>query len=166
MKKTFLIIGLVATTFFSVGDLAFAAPTAGSKCPKVGQTSSNNGQKLTCSLTWVKSGSATTSVAPSKSASKSNAQQSKSFRLDSISFKSEFGSAGATARVTNSSKKTKSASMNISIFASDGKTVAVSMMGIVNAVGPGDTVTVEFMSISGELPDGAFKYSFQVDLEF
>jgi hypothetical protein len=56
--------------------------------------------------------------------------------------------------------------MNVSIFASDGKTVAVSMFGIVNEVGPGQTVTVTFMSVSGELPNGSFKYSFQVDTEF
>jgi hypothetical protein len=56
--------------------------------------------------------------------------------------------------------------MNVSIFASDGKTVAVSMFGVVNAVGPGQTVTVTFMSVAGDLPNGKFKYSFQVDTEF
>jgi hypothetical protein len=40
------------------------------------------------------------------------------------------------------------------------------MFGVVNAVGPGETVTVTFMSIAGELPTGKFKYSFQVDAEF
>jgi hypothetical protein len=76
------------------------------------------------------------------------------------------GSAGASARVTNISKNKRTATMNVSIFASDGKTVAVSMFGIVNEVGPGQTVTVTFMSVSGELPNGTFKYSFQVDTEF
>jgi hypothetical protein len=40
------------------------------------------------------------------------------------------------------------------------------MFGVVNAVGPGQTVTVTFISVSGDLPNGKFKYSFQVDAEF
>jgi hypothetical protein len=166
MKKIYLTAGLVAIAAFSAGQFAFAADAPGSKCTKIGQTSSVNGQKLTCSLIWVASGSAAPTVTPSKSSAKSNSIQSKSFRLDSISFNSELGSAGASARVTNISKNKLTATMNVSIFASDGKTVAVSMFGIVNEVGPGQTVTVTFMSVSGELPNGTFKYSFQVDAEF
>jgi hypothetical protein len=166
MKKKYLIPGLVVIAAFSVGQFAFAATTPGSKCTKVGQTSNVNGQKLTCSLIWVASGKAVPSATPSKSPAKSNSVQSKSFRLESISFNSELGSAGATARVTNISKNKRTATMNVSIFASDGKTVAVSMLGVVNEVGPGQTVTVTFMSVSGELPTGTFKYSFQVDAEF
>ena len=166
MKKKYLIPGLVVIAAFSVGQFAFAAAAPGSKCTKVGQTLNVNGQKLTCSLIWVASKPVAPSVTPSKSPANSNLLKSKSFRLESISFNSELGSAGATARVTNTSKNTRTATMNISIFASDGKTVAVSMFGVVNAVGPGETVTVTFMSIAGELPTGKFKYSFQVDAEF
>ena len=166
MKKTFIMVAVVATTAFSLGSIAFAANNPGSKCTKVGQTTTANGQKLTCSLVWVASGSTKPSVTPSKSPDVSNALQSKSFRLESISFNSDLGSAGATARVLNTSRNTRTATMNVSIFASDGKTVAVNMFGVVNAVGPGQTVTVTFMSISGELPDGTFKYSFQVDTEY
>ena len=166
MKKSFIIVGLVAITAFSLGSMAFAANNPGSKCNKVGQTTTANGQKLTCSLVWVASGSAKPSVSPSKSPVTSNALQSKSFRLESISFNSDLGTAGATARVLNTSRNTRTATLNVSIFASDGKTVAVSMFGVVNAVGPGQTVTVTFMSVSGELPAGTFNYSFQVDAEF
>ena len=166
MKKVFIIVGLVATAVFSLGSIAFAANSPGSKCTKAGQTSSVNGQKLTCSLIWVVSGSNKPSATPSKPPDKSNALQSKSFRLESISFNSDLGTAGATARVLNTSRNTRTATLNVSIFASDGKTVAVSMFGVVNAVGPGQTVTVTFMSVSGELPAGTFNYSFQVDAEF
>jgi hypothetical protein len=166
LKKLISVVGIVALAAFSIGQFAYAASSPGSKCTKVGQTSNVNGQKLTCSLIWVVSGPVAPSVTPSKSPANSNSIQSKSFRLDSISFNSEFGSAGATARVTNTSKKTRTATMNVSIFASDGKTVAVSMFGVVNEVGPGQTVTVTFLSVSGDLPSGKFKYSFQVDAEF
>jgi hypothetical protein len=164
--KAFLTVGLVLITTFTAGQTAFAANTPGSKCTKAGKTSSANGQKITCSLVWVASGSTKPLVTPSKSPDKSNALQSKSFRLESISFNTELGSAGATARVLNTSRNTRTATMNVSIFASDGKTVAVSMFGSAISVGPGQTVTVTFMSISGELPDGTFKYSFQVDAEY
>jgi hypothetical protein len=40
------------------------------------------------------------------------------------------------------------------------------MSGVVNAVAPGETVSVMFMSISGEFPPGQFKYTFQVNAEF
>jgi hypothetical protein len=92
--------------------------------------------------------------------------QSKSFRLESVTFNNDFGSAGATARITNTSKGTKTATMTLTIFASDGKTVAFTMSGVVNAAGAGQTVTATFVSISGELPSGTFKYQFQVDAEF
>jgi hypothetical protein len=160
---TILLIASIGTMFLTN---AFAANTAGGKCTKAGQTVTAKGQKLTCSLIWVASGPVAPSVTPSKSPADSNSIQSKSFRLDSISFNSDLGSAGATARVTNTSKNTRTATLNVSIFASDGKTVAVSMFGVVNAVGPGQTVTVTFMSVSGDLPNGKFKYSFQVDAEF
>lgn len=166
MKKIFFCVGLMTIVGISAGQFAFAADAPGSKCTKLGKTSNVNGQKLTCSLIWVASKGVTPSVTPSKSADKSNSLQSKSFRLESISFNSDLGTAGATARVTNTSKNTRTATMNVSIFASDGKTVATSMFGVVNGVGPGQTVTVTFLSVSGELPNGKFNYSFQVDAEF
>lgn len=99
-------------------------------------------------------------VTPIKSAAESDAVQSKSFRLESISFNSELGCVGATARVTNTSKKKRSATMNVSIFAGDGETVAVSIFGVVNAVELGQTVTPSFTSVSGALPSGKLEYSF------
>ena len=141
---------------------AFAANTAGSKCTKAGQTVTANGQKLTCSLVWVAAKGSSAAPTPTKS----SAMQSKSFRLESATFNSDFGSAGATARVTNVSKSTKTATMTITVFASDGKTVAFTMSGVVNAVGAGQTVSATFVSISGALPSGSFKYQFQVDAEF
>ncbi len=141
---------------------AFAANSAGGKCTKAGQTVTVGGQKLTCSLIWVASKGSAAAPEPTKSSS----MQSKSFRLESVTFNNDFGSAGATARVTNTSKGTKTATMTLTIFASDGKTVAFTMSGVVNAAGAGQTVTATFMSISGELPSGTFKYQFQVDAEF
>jgi hypothetical protein len=143
------------------------AATLGSKCPKVGQTTTNAGEKLTCSLIWVSSSSnSAASATPAPSKPSSSFIQSKSFRLESVTFNSELGSAGADARVTNTSKNTRSAIMVITIFKSDNKSIAFTMSGVANAVSPGDTVSVTFMSISGDLPSGQFKYTFQVSTEF
>lgn len=154
-------IGILLISLF--GYEANAANNAGSQCAKAGQSVTVNGQKLVCSLIWVASG---VKSSPTPTKTTSNSLQSKSFRLETITFNEEFGSAGATARVTNISSNTKTATLTITIFKGDGKTVAVSMMGVVSSAGPGQTVTVNFISVSGDLPSGQFKYAFQVDAEF
>lgn len=141
----------------------FAAPTVGGKCSKVGQKISNGNQNLVCSLVWTMS---VPKTAATKAAARSSKLQDKSFRLESISFNTDLGSAGANARITNISNRSKSASLGISIFAKDGVTVLVNLIGVVNDVAPGQTVTATFMSVSGDLPSGQFKYSFQVSTEF
>lgn len=141
----------------------YAASLPGAKCTQLGQVITSGGQKLTCSLIWT---ATSPKVAPTKAASKSARLQDKSFRLESVSFNTDLGSAGANARVTNISNRTKTASLGISIFASDGVTVLANLFGSANAVAPGQTITVTFMSVNGELPSGQFKYSFQVSAEF
>lgn len=155
---------LVLLTFSGVEKAN--AVSAGSKCTKLGQIKVSSGKKLTCSLIWTETGSSTSTEKPAKDSSKNSALQSKSFRLESVSFNSDLGSAGASARVINISRTTKTATMSISIFGPDGKTVLFNMMGVVNAVPAGQTVTATFTSINGEFPSGQFKYSFQVDAEF
>jgi hypothetical protein len=119
---------------------------------------------MTCSLVWVLSPTAAPS--PTVSKSTSNSIQSKSFRLESVTFNSDLGSAGAEARVTNISKYTRTATMTITVFKSDNKSIAFTMSGVANSVGPGETISVMFISISGEFPPGQFKYAFQVSAEF
>jgi hypothetical protein len=155
-------VALIANILIGSG-IAQAATTAGSKCTKLGQVVTSGGKKLTCSLIWT-----TTPVkaAPTKAASKSNLLQDKSFRLESVSFNTDLGTAGAEARITNISRSSKSASLGITILGTDGKTVLVNMVGSALQVSPGQTVTVTFVSMSGDLPSGNFKYAFQVTAEF
>ena len=165
--QTLRIIIAILILVSEVSTASAQAATIGSNCPKMGQTTTDAGKKLTCSLVWVSSSSnsvATVTPAPSKSSSSSF--QSKSFRLESVTFNSELGSAGADARVTNTSKNTRSAIMVITIFKNDNKSIAFTMSGAANAVNPGETISVTFMSISGNLPSGQFKYTFQVSTEF
>ena len=68
--------------------------------------------------------------------------------------------------MTNISNRSKSASLGITIFAADGVSVLANLFGSVVSVAPGQTITVIFMSVNGELPSGQFKYSFQVSAEF
>jgi len=166
MKKRSTLI-VVALLLASVTPYAYAAVTSGSKCTKAGQVTTVAGQKLTCSLVWVSSSSKTSpSAAPKATKPSSDSIQSKSFQLESVSFNTDLGSAGAEARVTNTSRTTRTATMTITVFKSDNKTIAFTMSGVVNAVAPGETVSVMFMSISGEFPPGQFKYTFQVNAEF
>jgi hypothetical protein len=55
--------------------------------------------------------------------------------------------------------------MTITIFKSDGKSVYSTMIGSAQGVLPGEVVTVQFVG-TGDLPEGTFKYSFQVDMEY
>ena len=143
--------------------IGHAASPEGSKCTKAGLVITSGGKKLTCSLVWT---AAAPTVAPKKAAKKSTLLQDKSFRLETVSFNEDFGSAGAAARVTNISSKTRTAILEITIFKTDGRTIAANLVGNVNAVSPGQTVTVTFMSVNGVLPSGRFQYTFQVSAEF
>ena len=167
MVKRLSVFTILAILLASITTPVSAAKTNGSKCTKAGATTVVGGKKLTCSLVWVASPSKVASSAtPAQSKSPSNSMQSKSFLLESVSFNSDLGSAGAEARVTNTSRSTRSALMNITVFKSDGKTIDFTMTGTANSVSPGETISVTFFSISGEFPAGQFKYAFQVTTEF
>ena len=162
------LILLTATSCILLGSLsaAYAANSVGGTCSKVGQSTTVAGQKLTCSLVWTTSKtepSATPSTAAT-TASSNKLLQDKSFRLESITFSSDFGMAQAITRLTNTSNRSKSAFMTITIFDEAGKKVLSTLQGVVNGVGAGQTVTVTFLS-SGDLPTGKFTYRFQVDTE-
>jgi len=160
--RSFVVALLLLFTSF-VAYEAFAVGGPGTKCSKAGQTTTVNGEKLTCSLIWV-SAKPKTSTAPSTPTS--NSLQSKSFRLESVSFNNDLGGGGAEARVKNTSNRKKTAVMTITIFKSDGKTIALTLNGTANEVAPGETITVSFFTIGGDLPSGQFKYAFQVTAEF
>lgn len=98
-------------------------------------------------------------------AKKSGLAQDKSFRLESLSFNTDLGSAGAAARITNTSDTSKTAVFDITIFAADNVTVAADLTGSAQEVSPGQTVTVQMVSMRA-MPTGRFKYSFQVTTEF
>jgi hypothetical protein len=167
MVKRISLFTIIAILLASITTQAYAAKTSGSKCAKAGKTIVVAGKKLTCSLVWVARPSNTTSSAtPAPSKSTSNSMRSKSFRLESVSFNSDLGSAGAEARVTNISRNTRSAIMSITIFKRDGKTIDFTMTGSADSVSPGETVSATFFSISGDFPAGQFKYAFQVSMEF
>jgi len=161
MRTAAVVLLLFFTSF--VAYEAYAAGGSGTKCSKAGQTTTVNGEKLTCSLIWVSS-KPNTSAAPTTPAN--NSLQSKSFRLESVSFNNDLGGAGAEARLKNTSKFKKSALLTITIFKSDNKTIALTLGGTANEVAAGETVTVTFMGIGGDLPSGQFKYAFQVTAEF
>ena len=161
MRTSAVIFLLFFTSF--VAYQAYAADSAGTKCSKAGQTTTVNGVKLTCSLVWVANKPKSTSAPTTPP---NNSMQSKSFRLESVSFNNDLGGGGAEARVKNTSKFKKTAVMTITIFKSDGKTIALTLSGSANEVAPGETVTVSFFTIGGDLPSGQFKYAFQVSAEF
>lgn len=157
-----LIAGLV------LANPVFASTTPGSSCLKAGQSVVTNGEKFICSLVWVSSGVKTVaSVGPKiNPLSKIGIAQSKDFALISVQFSSDgLGSAQATARIENTSSKTHGAFFNITIFASDGITPAINLMGVSDSVGPGETQTVSFQTTDGDLPSGQFKYAFQTSTE-
>lgn len=164
-SKLRLTVAALVTLMVMVSSISssFAAPAVGGKCTRAGQKISNGNQNLVCSLVWTMT---VPKTAATKAPVKTSKLQDKSFRLESISFNTDLGSAGANARITNISNRSKSASLGISIFGKDGVTVLLNLMGVVNDVAPGQTVTATFMSVSGNLPSGQFKYSFQVSAEF
>ena len=133
-----------------------------------GATSTNSlTPAATPSLTSTPSAALTAKPKPTGTvAKKPGLAQDKSFRLESVSFNTDLGSAGANARVTNISDTPKTGIFGISIFEPDGVTVAVDLMGSADGVQPGQTVTAQFISTKGDLPAGRFKYSFQVSMEY
>ncbi|MEI6407275.1 MAG: hypothetical protein WCO85_07095 [Actinomycetes bacterium] len=161
-KFLLAIMGLVSLILVS-SEPVFAATSPGSKCTKLGQIINSGGKQLTCSLIWTTSAS---KPVQSKTPSKQVTLHDKSFRLESVTFNSSLGSAGGDARVTNISNHSRTAILGITIFASDGKTILVNLVGNANDVSPGQTVTVSFFSAGGDLPSGSFKYTFQVTAEF
>ena len=161
MKQVKLL--LVASLLFSV----FPTPSAvaatikdGQKCSPVGASFKQNGSTFVCTKVAGKA------VWKKKAATKPSTQISnKSFSLESISFSDEYGIAQGSARVKNISSRTKTAVMTITIFKSDGKSVYSTMIGSAEGVRSGEVVTVQFVGTGG-LPEGTFKYSFQVDMEY
>lgn len=89
---------------------------------------------------------------------------SRSFHLDSVTFKDLSAFGGALARVTNISDSTKTALMGITIYGPDDTTPIQNLVGTAEAVPPGQTVTVQFVG-TDPLPDGEFTYDFQVSME-
>lgn len=156
----FLVSSLIFTgmTF----NTAFAVDQAGGKCKKAGQKIKVGANELTCTLIWVSTSTSPKPTTSSSSATK--AMQSKSFRLENVTFENGALGGQATARVTNTAKSVKSAFFTITIFEPDGKTVAVSLNSVANSVPAGQTITLTFLGTK-ELPTGSFKYSFQVDTE-
>jgi len=170
-RKFKLAVGVTIALLASAGlTMAFASSSEGGACAKAGQMTTVNGQKLKCSLVWVAMGSTTS--APSKTTSTAPAPskvgiaQSKDFALISIQFSNDtFGTASASARIQNTGSRNHGAFFNITIFASDGKTPSVTLTGVADAVGPGETQTIEFFSTSGSIPTGQFTYAFQTSTE-
>ena len=161
MKRVKLL--LVMTLLISV----FAIPSAvaatikdGQKCSPTGASFKQSGSTFVCRKVAGKS------VWKKKSATKPSTQISnKSFSLESVSFSDDYGIAQGSARVKNISTRTKTGVMTITIFKSDGKSVYSTMIGSAEGVLPGEVVTVQFVGTGG-LPNGTFKYSFQVDMEY
>lgn len=161
-------VGLVASTTIGFLGVSYAASSPGGGCSKVGQTTVVNGQKLTCSLIWVASAVSAGSATKPKTTSptKIGIAQSKDFALISIQFSSDgFGSAQATARVENIGSGTHGALFDVTIFAADGVTPAITLTGAAPSVASGETQTVSLITTDGDLPSGQFKYAFQTTTE-
>ncbi len=77
--------------------------------------------------------------------------------------KSQFGTCQATARVTNTSSDEKSALVTYTLFRGDEQ--VGTLQGAANAVGAGETATVQLTSTES-CPRGSLRYEFQVDAEF
>jgi hypothetical protein len=87
----------------------------------------------------------------------------KSFVVESVRIGDDgLGDFGGTARIRNESGSEKTALVTFTIFA-DGEPVG-SLLGSVNAVSPGQSVTVRLISTDRYVP-GATEYDFQVDVE-
>ena len=160
LRKFFLSLTILLLLGMTSISTAANAPSAGTGCSQAGQRVFVSGKKMTCKLIWVTTSSVS---APTKKTASTELLTDKLFRLESISFTNDF-TTGAHAHITNISSRSKTAISNISIFASDGKTVVTSLTGSAQSVTPGQTVTVDFVGIEG-LPSSNFKYAFQVTIE-
>jgi hypothetical protein len=154
---------LVASLLISVFAMPVAAAATikdGQKCSPVGASFKQSGFTFVCTKVNGKA------VWKKKTVTKPSTQiSSKSFSLESISFSDDYGISQGSARVKNTSTRTKSGLMTITIFKADGKSVYSTMIGSVQGVLRGEVVTVQFVG-TGDLPVGTFKYSFQVDMEY
>jgi len=164
MKKL-TIFGTSIALLVWIGGMASAANTAGSACTKAGTTIKVGSSTLRCSLVWVAQGSPTATPTPTQTTQDSGSMQSKSFKLVSIAFNDNGYGGQASARMTNTSNKSKTALFTLTFFAADKKTIAGTMMGSAEKVLPGETVTVNFVG-TASLPSGPFTYTFQTDLEY
>ena len=154
-----LLVAVLVITLLNLNSAVAVTIKEGQKCSPAGATFKQSASTFVCTK------SAGKTVWKKKVATKPTTQLSnKSFILESVSFSDEYGMAQAKARIKNSSSKTKTGVMTITIFKSDGKTIFTTMIGSAQEVLPGEVVTVQFVG-SGELPSGGFKYSFQVDME-
>lgn len=151
--------------------LAVANPKSGSACPKAGQTIGSGAQKLKCELVWVSTASknpaaSTNTTSSTNPNSNPNLQKSKDFVLVSVNFADDgTGDVGGVARITNTARSTKTGSFTITLFDSSGTNVIATLTGSAEAVDPGNTITVQFISLD-PVPSGQFKYQFQTDLEY
>ena len=84
----------------------------------------------------------------------------------SIQFSNDsLGDAQATARIANTSSVSHGGFFNITIFASDGVTPRLNLIGVASALSGGETQTVSFETTDGALPSGQFKYAFHTSTE-
>ncbi len=155
-------------SFLSLGALssAFAASAPGGACAKAGQITTVNGQKLTCSLIWVAAKSSTVPKPKTTPAKTNGIQRSKGFELVSIQFNDSGVISGATARIQNVTGGSLNATFVVTIFGSDGVTAEATMNGTAIGVAAGETTTVQFITTSGSIPSGTFKYAFQTSVQF
>ena len=160
MKKIKVVLAVLLTiSLIPISASQAAVIKDGQKCSPVGSTFKMGSSTFVCTKVSGKS------VWKKKVATKTTTQISnKSFSLESVTFSSEYGFSEAVARIKNSSSKTKTGVMTITIFKSDGKSVFTTLMGSAQGVLPGEVVTVQFVG-TDDLPSGTFKYSFQVDME-
>jgi hypothetical protein len=163
LTKNLLAVALISLAFSTTATASFAAIKNGDACSPAGATFKQGATTFTCTQSGKKA--AWKAAAPAVKKTSSSALTSKSFRLDSSKFSSDYGVASATARITNIAKSSKSAIFTITIFESDGKSVATTLTGSAMGISPGSTTTVQFVGM-GDLPKGAFTYGFQVDMEY
>ncbi len=162
-QRNLLAFALIAFAFATLTTTSHAAIKNGDACAPAGATFKQGATTFTCTQSGKKA--AWKAAAPVVKKTTSSALTSKSFRLESAKFNSDYGMGRATARVTNISKSSKSAVFTITIFGSDGKSVATTLAGAVMGIDAGATATVDFIG-SVALPKGAFTYGFQVDMEY
>ena len=167
-NRTKIMVGMVLLITIGAVLPSFASGSAGGACAKAGLTTIENGHKLTCSLVWTTSSvtSKVSSAPKSKTPSSGGIQRSKGFELISIQFNDSVVISGATARVQNVTNGSLNATFVITVFASDGVTPEATLNGNAFEVAAGETQTVQFITTSGSLPTGTFKYSFQTSVQF